>query len=337
MPAKKKQLPHKTPKTPPPPPTAAEKFQPPEFTKKPVNPDVIIQPPYYDLCTAKMYEVQDGNFYTTPSELFAGNTTFYPISKASLDKYYIHLLYKLDHNQEMALDRIAQLMDLYVNDELIATAISASEKKSPVGILVRYCNMVQYRGKTYMDTMIERFEAQEKERKRNAGEVVDTDKRAIELFGFGYKPDEYAILLQHYEMLTKQFSNADGVQDAMIKDLCDIKVMQMNAKSSGDADGYSKLTKLYQDTLKNSGLKLRSDDTAFSNDENACFGVWRGMIEQHCPAEIYQDTKLFEDVDSVKDYFRRFILRPVINFFSGRNEMDPEYNLTEEEMKDGNA
>lgn len=331
----KKTLPHKTPKTPPPAPTAAEKFQPPEFTKKPINPDVIIQPPYYDLCTAKMYDVQDGNFYTTQSELFAGNTAFYPVSKTSLDKYYVHILYKVDHDERLALDRMAQLLDLYVDDDLISNVLDASEKKSPVGTLVRYCNMAQYRGKTYLDTLVERTEALAAEKAIESGDDAESS-RAVELFGLGYEPKDYAILMQHYDMLTKQFSNADGVQDAMIKDLCDIKLMQMKAKArQSGADEYSKLTKLYQDTLKNSGLKLRSDEAGFSNDENACFGVWRGMIEQYCPAEIYKDTKLFDDVDSVKEYFKRFILRPVINFFSGRNEMDPEYNLTEEELNDG--
>ena len=318
------------------PPTAEELFEPPQFAKKTKDPDVVMQAPYHCHCTYKEFPEQKGHFFQVGGELFAANNGYFPVSKDAIEGYFQHIVQQTG-DQRIALHRVAQYLDLYVNDEIIDMMLSAPDGNITVGKFAQRCRMKQYAGKTYLDTMLEGGAPGGK-----AAEIPDglqdaanteIDPRAVELFGIGYEPDDYRFLLQHYEMLTKQFSSADSVQDSMIRDLCTTKLMQMRSRS--DPDAYAKMTKLYQDTLKNSGLQTRnSDDSA--DDDKACFGVWKAQIEQYCPADIYLNDKLFDDVDSVRDYFERFIKRPVINFFSGRKEMDPDYSLTEEE-KSGNG
>lgn len=313
--------------------TAEDTFEPPAFTKKTVDPTVVMQPPYHCHCTYKDFAEQKGNFYVVGGELFAANNGYFPVSKAALEGYYNHLV-KESGDIGMALHRVAQYLDLYINDDMIES-IKASNDKNPISKLTILARKNPNTNKTYMDVMREQRIAEQLRSGRTDDddhEEIEVDPRAIDLFGVGYEPGDYAFLLQHYDMLTKQFSHADNVQDSMIKDLCATKLMQM--RNRNDPDVYAKMLKLYQETLKNSGLK-DNDSVQDLNDDTACFGTWRAQIEQFCPSIIYKDEKLYDDPDNFKDYLERMILRPVINFFSGRRKLDEEYSLTEEEMSNG--
>ena len=313
--------------------TAEDTFEPPAFAKKTKDPTVVMQPPYHCHCTYKDYQEQQGNFYLVGGELFAANNGYFPVSKDALEGYYKHLVAETG-DVGIALHRIAQYLDLYINDDMIET-VKASDARNPIGRLAQLARKNPYNKKTYLDVLKEqRIAAQLKSgsAEPTEAEEVEADPRAIELFGLGYEPGEYAILIQHYDMLKKQFPHVDHVQEAAIKDQCTTKLMQIRARN--DPDMYAKMTKLYQESLRNGPLSTLGDNSDLTDDQ-ACFGVWKSQIEQHCPAEIYLNEKLYDDVDSLKEYFDRFILRPIINFFSGRKQLDEEFSLTPEEMSDG--
>ena len=103
---------------------------------------------------------------------------------------------------------------------------------------------------------------------------------------------------------------------------------------AGNADSFDKFTKLYHSTLKAGGLKTRSENEGI-DDESACWGNFVKDIETRTPAEIYKDKALFDDVDKIKEYFDRFILRPMKNFFSGERVQDPEFSVLAGEDDDG--
>ena len=313
--------------------TAEELFEPPEFTKKQKDPDVVMQGPYHCHCTYKDFPEQKGNFFQVGGELFAANNGYFPVSKQAIEGYFQHLVQQTG-DQRIALHRVAQYLDLYVNDEIIDMLLSAPDGVITVGKMASRARMKKYIGKTYLDTMLEGnspiVELNHKEDEEP--EEEKPDPRGEELFGLGYNPREYKILLKHYDMLKKQYPNVDHLQETAIRDQCTTKLMQIEARN--DPDTYAKMTKLYQEALRNGPLSTLGDN-ADMTDEKACFGVWRAQIEQYCPADIYLNEKLYDDVDSLKEYFERFILRPIINFFSGRRKLDDEYSLTPEEMSDG--
>ena len=332
MPPAKNSLPQKLPKRVPKKElTAADTFEPPQFAKRTKNPDVVMQPPYHCHCNYKDYPEQKGNFFQVQGELFAANNGYFPVSKNAMEGYFQHLVQQTG-DQRIAIHRVAQYLDLYVNDEIIEMMLTAPDGNITVGKLAQRSRMHQYAGKTYLDTMLEGgspiIELKPEEPEKPTLEQTELD-RAVELFGIGYAPEEYAILLQHYDMLTKQFDNADGVQDSLMRDLCTTKLMQMQARN--DPDGYAKLTRLYSDTLKSSGLKTRSvDDTA--DDEKATWGQFIEQIERFAPAELYQQEELYKDVDGIGDYITRFFTRPTLNYFGKTDEKDPEFSLTDKEV-----
>ena len=272
------------------------------------------------------------NFYRAASPLFAGNHGYFPVCKKCVRKYYEYLVDYFSGNEEKALDRMCSVMDMYYSDAIAVASKSENTNNPRIANYISRRQQKNYAamGATYLDTIKDRSSCtidnfDDIEEVNEAGEKV-VSPRLIKQWGFGYEPEEYSLLQEHYKMLTTQFTNADAVQDALIKDLCTIKVLQTRSMKKGDPDSFDKFTKLYHSTLKAGGLKTRSETDSI-DDESACWGNFIKDVETISPADIYLDKKMFDDVDKVKEYFERFILRPVINFFSGSRESDPEYSV----------
>lgn len=110
--------------------------------------------------------------------------------------------------------------------------------------------------------------------------------------------------------------------------MCATKVLQTRAILKDDVDKYEKLQRSYQLTAEKANLQVKKKDEANSlNSEDACWGCFVRDVEQYTPADLYKSPKLFEDVDGIKDYFERFIVRPFKNFITGGSQMDEEYSV----------
>jgi hypothetical protein len=137
---------------------------------------------------------------------------------------------------------------------------------------------------------------------------------------------EYRALESHYDMLERQNPECNSNQEIFIRDLCMIKLQQLEAIRNKDNDGFEKFTKLYQDTFKKAELK-----TAHENDkvENECLGVMLSDICNFTPEEYYRDKKRYTDADGYDEYFEKHIVRPLKNIVLGTNERDPENTVGE--------
>jgi len=278
------------------------------------------------------FHADQKNFYRSASPLFAGNHGYFPVCKKCVRKYYEYLVDYFSGNEEKALDRMCSVMDMYYADAIAVASKSESTSNPRISNYISRCQMKNYAalGTTYLDTIKDRSSCtidnlDDIEEVNEAGEKV-VSQRLIKQWGFGYEPEEYSLLQEHYKMLTTQFTNADAVQDALIKDLCTIKVLQTRAMKKGDPDSFDKFTKLYHSTLKAGGLKTRSE-TDNVGDDDACWGNFIRDAENFVPADIYKDKTLFDDVDGIKDYFNRFIVRPFKNFFTGSTDEDEEFAI----------
>ena len=70
-----------------------------------------------------------------------------------------------------------------------------------------------------------------------------------------------------------------------------------------------------------------------ATDAQASWGKFIEMVEKYTPAEYYKDDKMFDDASGIKDYFKRFFVRPFKNFFTGSTELDPEYSVKQEDVE----
>ena len=125
-------------------------------------------------------------------------------------------------------------------------------------------------------------------------------------------------------MLKKQNPNCDNNQEIFIKDLCCIKLKQMEAMQKNDTKTFGDLTKLYRDTFKQAGLKTTQESDG-SNDET--LGVTLSVISQYTPEEYYKDKKLYKDYDGLGDYITRLLFRPLKNLQFGSKDRDEEFKV----------
>ena len=282
---------------------------------------------YKCTCCGKVFSKQIGHFFASQSPLYAGNNNYLPICRECLTTIYDEYCKTMDEKQ--AVKRICQKFDIYFSGDIYQATEKSDIKGSRISAYVKNSNLRQYAGKTYDNTIVdEQSIISSQDDLSDASENGEQISRlAIKRWGLGYSPEEYKFAEDLYKTFKTGNPNADGVQETYIKDLVTTKVLQNRAFKDNNADDYSKYTKLYQDTFKNSKLKINSGDGNNLNDENVCWGNWVKDVENYTPAELYQDKKLFDDVDGIKEYFKRFIVRPFKNFFTGSSEMDSEYSI----------
>lgn len=293
------------------------------------------------VCCGKHYKTQKANFPHTLSPLYAANDGYLPTCKNCVEKYYDSLVEFFSGNEEQAMDRICQIADWYYSDEIWATTRKISADRSRVGAYPSKMQLINWKSKgtTYLDTVRDRASvvvesAEALEEMREQGETGVT-KTQFDRWGPGFEEGEYKMLDAHYRSLRDKIDTNDVIQDNLAKDLCEIKIQQIRARSKGDSKTYQDFTKLYQDTLKSANLKVRNAEVDAANDDQACWGVFIRNIEEHTPADIYQDRSIFKDVDNIQGYFERFITRPVKNFFGGCREMDREFQVKQGDDHDG--
>lgn len=310
--------------------SASESFVPPEFAREDTT--KVWQKPYRCSCCNREYDSQQGNFYKTRSDLYSAANGYATVCKKCLDSYYTHSVALLRNDEHQALLHIAQMLDWYVSDQLIDDILANPSTKKPVGELARRLSIKGAPEGTYLDAIVDGVVSVSTVVSDDAAaepEQREADPRAVELFGPGYDPEEYDILIQHYDMLAQQFPTVDYVQDSSLKDLCFNKLLQY--QSRGDPDKFVKLVKSYQETLSSTGLKQKSVSD-YADEESATWGQFIAQVERLSPADLYEQEELYKDMDGIGDYIQRFFTRSTLNYFGKTNEKDPEYSLTDEEI-----
>jgi hypothetical protein len=284
---------------------------------------------YYCTACGKPYKVQKSNFSVTQSPLFAANNGFITICNHCRDNYFGKLIDLYMGNEEKAIDRVCQIFDWYYDDWAVSATRKISADRSRIGAYPSKLNLSQSanKGTTYLDTIKERannsISSVEEAEKLKADGILNASMAAVERWGVGCFSDaDYKILDDHYKMLKKQNPNCDSNQEIFIKDLCYTKLQQMNAMKEKRTDDFKTFTQLYRETFKQAGLKTVQETDA-SNDE--VLGVTLAVISQYTPEEYYKDQKLYKDHDGIGDYFKRFILRPILNLMTGSKDRDEEY------------
>ena len=297
------------------------------------------------LCCGLIYPKKADNFPTTRSPLFAENDGYLPICKECVAKYYMLLFDFFDKDPYAALERCCQIFDWYYNEKIADSILSSTGNKNPATGYPGRAAMTQHRslGDTYLDTIRDRADvdvgaivkpdlnicAKSDTFKGNATDT-DVEDDLLKKWGNRCTTEEMRMLEDHYNMLHRSAESISVVQESLIFDLCRIHLMKTQALNAKKYDDYNKMSTLYQKTLTTANLEPKRKDN--TTKELETWGLFVSTIEKYTPAEYYKDKKLFTDFDGIKEYFERFILRPLRNLFFGRHDLDPEYSI-----KDGDA
>lgn len=259
------------------------------------------------------------NYYaTTKTEMFKDGTV--PICKDCIKMY----VYDTDGNVNMAnFKSVLKLMDLpYIQTEF-EKAIKTN--KDVFGIYkanVKYNPNFTYDNSSHLATSATFIDD---------GKPIDIDIEVLR-FDWGDHFEDSALywLEQRFKnwKIKVKFDNDDFSSENMVRMICLKELDIRNMRSQG-----LPVNKEEETLLKMlDGAKLTVKSNSDKKEEKISpLGVRIADIELKTPAEVFEDRKLFEDVDGVFDYFKRFILRPLINYVSGSRDMDKEFNVEEAE------
>lgn len=278
-------------------------------------------------------------FYNTISRFYTNGVL--PICKECFNRKFTEYA-KLYQSNKKAIQRMCMAFDVYYSEELFDSCDTKDE--AVVGRYFRKLNMLQYKNKTFEDTLDSGLFELSGDRKRIKGKrvaIVDEydnvqeetaedniNKKDIEKWGIGFDLLDYEVLNSHYKVLKKANPNMDDNQEIFITDLCYAKMQQMKALRENRVDDYNKLTENYRKTFQQSGIKIVKD-TSVTDDFT--LGVNAEVIERYTPVEYYKDKSLFKDHDNIGDYVSRFLFRPLKNLMYGTNDRDFEYYVKENE------
>ena len=275
-----------------------------------------------------------GSKYDTLNQFYSSSSALYlnghlPICKECLNRQFV-VYTKKYNNPRRAMQRICMAFDLYYNDDKFdATDI---QSKNFISEYIRTAGV--RKALTFDNTLEEGFklagdksylaEVEDAKAKQQSGSKQDEA-----MWGAGFTKPQYKTLNEHYAVLKKSNPNCDSNQEIFIRDLCYIKMQQLDSMRDGRVDDFNKLTDSYRKTFAQAGLKAQ--EQGLGDDD--IVGKWTELIERYTPSEYYDNKPLYEDYDGFDEYMRRNVKRPLINLITGSAVRDEEFSIEDGDEK----
>lgn len=269
-------------------------------------------------CSKKKGIQSIANFYScSESNVFYKNKKF-NICKDCV-KEYVYSDNKVDENKFKNILRIFDL-PFYQADFVSA----ANDDKETIGV---------YMKNVYLNKRHESWLHGDNE---DTTFVIDddlnigfTETELVERWGLGWDLEDLQWLEKCYhgwEISTQVNTLAVKKMIRMIcqKELDIRKARQLNKPTD-------KLEKALLELMNNSNLTPKTMSAINETDSTKIYGVWIKDIEKYKPAEYFKDKDLYFDFDGIKDYFDRFILRPMKNILTGSRDFDSEFMIEDED------
>lgn len=276
------------------------------------------------------------NFPAVRGNMYSGWSNHIPYCRECVDGLFFKYVDDYDGDEEKAIYRICQIFNVYYCQQALDASLKRRGKSSRIrGYLHKASTLAQCAGKSFDDTLEEEkslltktFLSSDKSTEtdclnKNDGNISDATKK---FWGNGYASTVYSTLQGYYDELLKLCSEKPDVKkQKMMKNLCLLEYqMQINIQAGKDIGTLSNSYKAMFEAAE-----LKSDDADISND---AFGKWIMDIEKYCPAEIYQDKKMYHDFFGIVEYIERFMFRPLKNLVFGTKEKENEYWINDEDI-----
>jgi len=248
------------------------------------------------------------------------------------------------YDEDLAAERICQMTDMFFDEIAWGASRKISSESNRMNSYVSKLNLKQSknRGSTYSDTLINRWEAAEKEAEyeaeimnKDAQEVLEpsqVDPAIVRRFGLGFVDREYDVLQAEYDSWVERYGEPiDKRQDELYITMCYLK-LNLQKSLQNDSAGVGTLANSYKGFIEAATTEIEDRRKREEQEvELDTLGMWVRDIEQYAPAEFYKDKKLYLDFDHLKEYVVRFMGRPLKNLLTGSKEMDEEFSLSESE------
>lgn len=281
-------------------------------------------------CCGTEYDTQKNNFFHSDSPIFAGNKGFFRMCKSCTENYYNDLVKKFDGNAYRAMERMCQIFDMYYNAVAFTAVLEKNTDGNIMAAYIKKMQLFQYKGKTYSDTILETapksIDSVEDVQKQDDS---STTKKAVGAWGYGFSPEEYNTLNDMYDDWRARVV-ISRTKEALVRELCIIK-LQMNATIRGNnIDGYIKLMKTYIDTLKSANLAPIQEDASTKEGEKP-IGVMIKNLEDYKP--VCECPPEYRDVDGIVKYIQVYFIGHLSAMLKFKNKYAEMYRAEMEKYR----
>lgn len=265
-------------------------------------------------CVNKNGMLPISEFYTSTSHFYANGK--FNICKSCLKEYVY------ESNGDINVNKLKNIFRIYDIPFFVKEWESAvGDKSETIGVYLKniYLN---HKNQSWLDGDIQENDFVK------TNELGVMDEELIARWGEGWSMSELQWLERDYtEWLTHHDCDKLSIQK-LVQMICIKELEIRNARQSGKPT--DKLEKSLMEIMNNSNLTPRNMSAVNETDSSKIFGVWLKDIEQNRPAEYFKDKSIYEDYDGIKDYFDRFVLRPMKNLLTGSRDFDKEFMIENE-------
>ena len=280
-----------------------------------------IKPTYVKKCTCcgKEYS-RPTDFYVAPSTpLYRNNSNRMTVCRGCIDTLFT--MYSEKFSEADAIRRICMKFDIYYSPTLVESSREKQGSRSRMSVYIGQCNLANYAGKTYDDTIREEEDLalqsyEDLQAQSEDAEFIVT-KDMIHEWGLNFSASEYEFLENEYQdWCAKCVINGKSKQ-TLVRDLCILKLQQNKALLDGKVDIYTKLTDTFQKTLDRADLTPKIEA---ANDKAAekPLGVMIKMFEEHDP--IPEPREEWKDPDGIIHFFSIYVLGHLFKMLGIKNQ-----------------
>lgn len=306
----------------------------------PVDPKMRQEAYWVCTCCGHRYRKQEGNFIKSKSPIYKANNGFTSICKECIFDLYEQYVMFFAHEESLAADRICQITDMYFDEDVFKSTRGGERTRNRISYYVSSLNLLQNAtNNTYSDTLIKRWDEEQEEAKNmtiTPGNLQESDisNEIVARFGLGFQTQDYKTLQAEYDSWVEHEGEpVDKRQEELYVSICYMKLNYQKFLQSG-AQGIGSLSKEYRSSIEAATTEIEDRRRkAEQEHEKNPIGVYLKEIEHIAPGEFFKDKKLYKDYDSIGEYFRRILVRPIKNLLTGSKELDKEFSLSDGEER----
>lgn len=287
----------------------------------------------YHCSACNKYYDSFNEFLPSHSDLYYANNRRTTICYECANKFWKDYSRALG-SKVKGFERLCQKLDIYFHLKSYKAMMDSS--LTGAKRIKKYISLLNVQtGRTY-DHNIQEGENPEFERVSVAEEkIVESEKEYIDQliqdFGSAFSTAELKKMDKHRNELMQQLQGDSVDDDIIIKQAvtsaCNLLILRDRATETGNSAEVIKITKAYNDTITGKGITDYLKKKQASLGVGDCQGMWIKQIEEHCPAEIWQDKTIYADMRKFKRYYKRHFIRCIKNFLTGVYVPDEEYNI----------
>lgn len=257
-------------------------------------------------CCGEVYQKQQSNFMPSNFEIFKGNGGYITTCKSCTDQLFKELTDFYLGNEEKAIDHICQMFGLYFNESPLAASKKISVNRSRLSTYSSKIQIKPWVGLTYLDTITQRVEEENKDIIETLDDVKDSKKtklKTVKFFGTGFSDEDYVFLEDEYLDWTTRHECGTKAQEEVFKQICYAQLDILKAKRSNQPT--KDLTKTLQDLLATANLQPKQTKDNTLAEQNT-FGTLIRKWENEQP--IPEPDEEWKDVDNIVRYITVYFL-----------------------------